>query len=93
MADVVDTDSSPVFAIDRVIFPSQGAMIKVISDHLTKGAIVQVEDSSRPRSMRLCYEIRPGAEAFHLFGVHGPQIGVFASLAALVDHAEAMTSI
>ena len=65
-------------------------MVEIISDRLKHSAIVQVEDSSRPRSMRLCYEIRPGEAAFHLFGVHGRQIGVFAGVAALVAHAEAL---
>ncbi len=66
-------------------------MIGVISDHLNNGAIIQVEDSSRPRSMRLCYETRPREPAFQLKSAHGRQIGIFASLAALLDHAETVT--
>ena len=76
-----------------MLYASRAAMIGVISDHLTNGAIIQVEDSARPRSMRLCYEIHPDPEAFHVFNAHGRQIGVFASVAALVDHAEAVTGI
>ena len=91
MADFVDNMPSPVFAIDRVSFASRAALIEVIAYHLKNGAIVQVEDSARPRSMRLCYEIRPGGAAFHAFNAHGGQIGVFASVAGLVDHAETVT--
>ena len=83
--------STPVFSIDRVLYASRAAMIEVISEHLKNGAIVQIEDSTRPRSMCLCYEIRPGEAAFRLIGAHGRQMGVFASVAALVDHAEAVT--
>ena len=93
MANVIDTDLSPVFAIDRVTFASRAVLAEAIADHLKTGAIVQVENSARPRSMRLCYEIRPGEAAIHLFNANGRQIGVFASLAALVDHAEAVTGI
>ena len=94
MADIVDSSPSPVFAIDRVLFASRGALVEVIKYHLTNGAIVQIEDSySRPRSLRLCYEVRPGKAAFYTFGAHGRQIGVFADVAALVDHAEAVTGV
>ena len=56
MADFVDSMPSHVFAIDRVPFASRADMVEVIAYHLKNGAIVQIEDSSRPRRMRLCYE-------------------------------------
>ena len=92
MSDVATSLPSPVFAIDRVPFASRVTLVEVIAYHLKNGAIVQIEDSSRPRSMQLCYEIRPG-EVFQLFNARGRQIGVFASVAALVDHAEAVTGV
>ena len=91
MAEIVNSSPSPVFAIDRVLFESRAALIDAIVDHLENGAIVQIEDSARPRRMQFCYEIRPDTAAFHLFDAHGRQLGVFASIAALVDHAEAVT--
>ncbi len=93
MADFVDNMLVPVFAIDRVLFDSRAAMISVIVDHLENGAMVQVEDSARPRRMRLCYEIRPGEAAFQLFDDNGRQLGVFADIRVLVDRAEAVTGV
>ena len=88
MSDIVDSVPSSVFAIDRVLYASRAAMVEVISEHLKNGAIVQIEDSTRPRRMQFYYEIRPGEAASHLFDARGRQIGVFASVAALVDYAE-----
>ena len=93
MADFVDNMPSPVFVIDRVLFVSRAALIDAIVDYLENGAIVQVEDSARPRRMQFCYEIRSGEAAFHLFNAHVRQFGVFASVTALVDHAEAVTAV
>ena len=76
MADIVTGMPSPVFAIDWVPFASRAAMVEVIAYHLKNGAIVQIEDGSRPRRMRLCYEIRPSEAAFHAFNAHDRQIGI-----------------
>ena len=40
MSDIVTGMTSPVFAIDRLIFASRAAMVEVIADHLNNGAIV-----------------------------------------------------
>ena len=92
MANIDTGLSLTVFAIDRApCAASRDILVRAIKFHIAVGTIVQVEDSSRPRSMRLCYEIRPGEAAFYLFNALGRQIGVFASIAALVDHAETVT--
>lgn len=92
MTDIVTGMPAPVYAIDRVPFASRSTMIEVIAFHLKNHAIVRVEDSARPGAMRLCYEVRPSEAVFRVFDTHGRQIGVFASVAALFDQAEAVTA-
>ena len=94
MADIDTSLSSPVFAIDRAPCAAcRDILVGAIKFHTSVGTIVQVEDSSQPRSVRLCYKIRPSEAALHLFDAHGRQIGVFANIAALVAHAEAVTGV
>ena len=83
--------STPVFPIDRVLYAARAAMVGVIAEHLEHGVVVQVEDSTRPRSMRLCYEIWPVDGAYRLYSTNGRRIGIYASVAALIDHAETVT--
>ena len=85
--------STPVFAIDRVLYASRAAMVGVIAEHLEHGVVVHVEDSTRPRSMCLCYEIWPEAGAYRLYNTNGRRIGIYASVAALIDHAETVTRV
>ncbi len=78
----------PAFVVDRATCLSRLILVETIACYLEKGAVVQIEDSTRPRRMQFYYEIRPGEAASHLFDARGRQIGVFASVAALVDYAE-----
>ena len=87
------TSTLPVFVVDRTTCLTRLMLVETIACYLEQYAVVQIEDSSRPRSMRLCYEIRPAEAAIRLFNVQGSQVGVFASVAALVDHAEAVTGV
>ncbi len=92
-SDIVDSMPLPVFALDRAEFVSRSGLVAAVKFHLSVGSIIQVEDSSRPRAKRFCYEARPSEAAFRVFDAHGRQIGVFADIAALVDHAEAVTGV
>ena len=61
-----DAVPSCVFSLDRLVFASRTAMAKVIEQHLAIGAIYQVQDSSRPRGIRVCYEIWAGETVLRL---------------------------
>ena len=80
-----------VFTIDRAIFRSRPGMVIAIKIYAA-GGIVQVEDSNHPTTDRLRYEIRPADGTIQLLDATGHQLGTFASIDALVDHAEALTA-
>ena len=87
MSDIVDP--TPVHAIYRATV-TRGTLIRIVRFQIAADAIVHVQDSSRPRAIRFCYEIRPG-EAFCLFDAAGRRLGIFADIAAAVYHAEQVT--
>lgn len=82
---------TPVFVIDRTFLPGGADLAETIANHLGKGEIVQVEDSSKPSSERLRYTIQWNDEAGHVFDGSGRGLGVFADLDALLQHAETTT--
>ena len=65
-----------VFSLNRLLFASRAAMAKVIEKHLVIDAIYQIQDTSRPRGARACYEIWAGEAVLRLLTPHGQQIGV-----------------
>ena len=81
-----------VFTIDRCPLPSRAALVDAIKFHLQNGRIVQVEDCSRPRFNRSCYEVRSMEGAIRLLDVKGQHLGLFTTVAALVDYAETRTT-
>ena len=66
-------------------------LIRTVASYVEKGAVVQIEDSKGPRGDRFRYEIRPAEGAMQIVDDTGRMIGVFADVAALVDHAEVIT--
>ena len=81
-----------VFVVDRATFTHRADMINVIAFHLEGGGLVQVEDSSRPAEDCLCYDVQRIGDATHAFGVGGRRLGVFADVAAMVEHTENATA-
>ena len=86
------TSTVSVFHVDRATCLSRLVLVDTITGYLKQYAVVQIEDGSRPRNMRFCYEVRPSEAALRLCDARGQQVGLFTDVAALVSHAEAMTS-
>ena len=91
LSHALTDDETPVFAIDRAILASRRALVALVKFHLATGFAVQIEDTHLVGEEQLRYEIRLVGNALHLVDATGQRIGVFSDIAALVDHAEAVT--
>ena len=85
--------STPIFLIDRCLLPSPDHLIAAVEMYIAIGTTVRVEDSAKRFGYRLCYEVHPAKDATRVLDATGEQIGLFASIPALVAYAEAITKI
>ena len=83
--------STPLVLIDRSTLPTRVALVAAVKFHTSLGTIVRVEDGARPLGQRLCYEVRSMDGGNRLLDASGQHLGLFASIAALVDFAERKT--
>ena len=81
-----------IFTVDRAKIPLRADLAETIGNHLGNDEIVQAVDSDWPAGERLRYTIQWNGGAGHVFDGLGRQLGVFADLDALVEHAEAVTA-
>ena len=83
----------PVFAIDRSVLTTRRSLVAMIKFHVATDCTVQIEDTHHlGEDQLLRYQIRLLGDAMQLFDAAGQQIGVFSDIAALVEHAEAVTA-
>ena len=68
-------------------------LVETIRCYLEQDAVVQIVDSTMPPGDRFRYGVQVIDGTAHASDAIGRRLGVFADVAALVDHAEAMTSI
>ena len=83
---------TPIVSLDRATFASCADLAEMIRRHLDAGEIVQVVDLNGPTGKRLRYSIQWDDHAGHVTDASGRRLGVFADLAALVEHAETFTA-
>ncbi len=82
----------PAFVVDRATCLSRLILVETIACYLERGAVVQIEDSTRPRHDRLRYTIQMVDSVGHVFDISNQRIGVFADVHALVGYAEDVTT-
>ena len=82
---------SSVFVVDRTTCMSRPILVETIRRYLEQDAVVQIVDSTMPPGDRFRYGVQMIDGTAHASDAIGRRLGVFADVAALVDHAEAVT--
>ena len=68
-------------------------LVETIRCYLEQDAVVQIVDSTMPPGDRFRYGVQVIDGTAHASDAIGRRLGVFADVAALVDHAEAVTGV